>query len=72
MSKIASIYKHRIAQRKFALSLSVLAAVIIHGMLDITFFWPQTAVLVIGVLFYSRNYEFEDVPIGDPSQVKIQ
>ncbi|MDO4568699.1 MAG: O-antigen ligase family protein [Clostridia bacterium] len=61
--RISQMHKHHICQRKFALALATLAAVLVHGLTDITFFWPQTGLLIIGVLFFSRNYEFEVEPL---------
>lgn len=60
LAGIVRIYLCGAERSKSALALAVLATVLVHGVVDATVYWPQTALLVVTVLTYSRAYS--DMP----------
>lgn len=60
LAGIVRMYFSGAERSKSALALSVLATVLVHGLVDATVCWPQTAILVVAVISYSRAYS--DMP----------
>lgn len=42
---------------RYALTISVIVSVLLHGLLDITMLWPQTSLLVMYVIGFSTEYD---------------
>lgn len=42
---------------RYALTVSVIVSVILHGLLDITMLWPQTGLLLMYVVGFSTEYD---------------
>ena len=49
--------KPRSATRRYALTVSVIVCVLLHGLLDISMLWPQTGLLVIYIVGFSTEYD---------------
>ena len=54
---ILRLYTQRVDCGRAGLSLAIVAAVLIHGLVDATLFWPQTAILAAIVLSSCGIYE---------------
>lgn len=57
IAKLYRLYKKKVCHHRFTLAIALLLAVMIHGITDITIFWPQTGALISIVLLYSSSYE---------------
>lgn len=57
--KLYRLYKKNVCHHRFTLAIALLFAILIHGLTDITIFWPQTGALVSIILLYSSSYEPE-------------
>ena len=59
LTKVSSVFKACIqskARSELALTLSICVAVAIHGIADITMFWPQTGFIIAFVLVNPNIY----------------
>ena len=59
IKEIFKMYIRGIDKNRSSLAIVIVFAVIVHGMLDATVFWPQTGMLVISIIACSGIYERE-------------
>lgn len=57
IGKIIRLHKKNICHMRYALTISVIVSVLLHGLLDITMLWPQTSLLVMYVIGFSTEYD---------------
>lgn len=55
--KIIRLHRQNQCHTRYALTIAVLVCVFLHGLLDITMLWPQTALLLMYVLGFSTDYD---------------
>lgn len=61
VNKIIKLHRQNKCHYRYALTVTVIACVILHGILDITMLWPQTGMLVIYVVGFSTEYDKEHI-----------
>jgi O-antigen ligase len=57
IGKIIRLHRQNQCHTRYALTIAVLVCVFLHGLLDITMLWPQTALLLMYVLGFSTDYD---------------
>ena len=57
VNKIIHLHRQNKCHMRYALTISVIVSVILHGLLDITMLWPQTGLLVMYVVGFSTEYD---------------
>lgn len=66
VKELFKIYLKGIDKERSSLAIAIVFAMIVHGMLDATVFWPQTGMLVLAIIACSGIYEREKPDINDP------
>ena len=57
ISKIIRLHRQNKCHQRYALTVSVIVCVLLHGLLDITMLWPQTSLLIMYVVGFSTEYD---------------
>lgn len=57
VSKIIRLHRQNKCHQRYALTVSVIVCVLLHGLLDITMLWPQTSLLIMYVVGFSTEYD---------------
>lgn len=57
VNKIIHLHRQNKCHMRYALTVSVIVSVILHGLLDITMLWPQTGLLLMYVVGFSTEYD---------------
>ena len=57
VKKIVYLHRRNQCHTRYALTISVLACIFLHGLFDITMLWPQTSLLLIYILGFSTDYD---------------
>ena len=61
ISKIIRLHRQNKCHQRYALTVSVIVCVLLHGLLDITMLWPQTSLLIMYVVGFSTEYDKEHI-----------
>lgn len=61
VGKIIRLHKQNKCHQRYALTIAVIASVLLHGLLDITMLWPQTSLLLMYVVGFSTEYDKEHI-----------
>lgn len=61
VSKIIRLHRQNKCHQRYALTITVIACVLLHGLMDITMLWPQTTLLVMYVVGFSTEYDKEHI-----------
>ena len=57
IKKIIHLHRQNKCHTRYALTISVIVSVILHGFLDITMLWPQTGLLLMYIVGFSTEYD---------------
>ncbi len=57
IGKIIRLHRQNKCHQRYALTVSVIVCVLLHGLLDITMLWPQTSLLIMYVVGFSTEYD---------------
>ncbi|MGN0479260.1 MAG: O-antigen ligase family protein, partial [Hominenteromicrobium sp.] len=61
VGKIIRLHKQNKCHQRYALTITVIVSVLLHGLLDITMLWPQTSLLIMYVVGFSTEYDKEHI-----------
>lgn len=61
INKIIRLHKQNKCHQRYALTVSVILCVLLHGLLDITMLWPQTSLLIMYVVGFSTEYDKQHI-----------
>lgn len=61
VGKIIRLHKQNKCHQRYALTITVIVSVLLHGLLDITMLWPQTSLLLMYVVGFSTEYDKEHI-----------
>lgn len=61
VGKIIRLHRQNKCHQRYALTVSVIVCVLLHGLLDITMLWPQTSLLIMYVVGFSTEYDKEHI-----------
>lgn len=61
VGKIIRLHRSHKCHQRYALTVSVIVCVLLHGLLDISMLWPQTGLLVIYIVGFSTEYDKQHI-----------
>ena len=61
VGKIIRLHRSHKCHQRYALTISVIVCVLLHGLLDISMLWPQTGLLVIYIVGFSTEYDKQHI-----------